>query len=229
MMRTIWFISVAAMGAILLVAAGCNIVGPVAAVVAGPGTIEAEYRLEDRPTVVFVDDRRNTMNPIALRRVIADRVTEELMRRNLITQMISPTDAMNYAAAHDSARNVIPVDVVGRAVGAEQVIFIEMLGFADQTAEQRSRGVASFQVRVIDVENRQRLFPTSGNGEGNFGSSAPARVMNANTRDISPEMLQSRALRSQVREMLANEVGDRVAKLFYKHEARDLGGRLEPR
>ncbi|TVQ50913.1 MAG: hypothetical protein EA377_13615 [Phycisphaerales bacterium] len=229
MMRTSLLISATALWAILLMTAGCNIVGPVAAVVAGPGSIEAEYRLEDRPTVVFVDDRKNTMNPIALRRVIADRVTEELMRRNLVTQMISPTDAMNYAAAHDSAKNVIPVDVVGRAVGAEQVIFIEMLGFADQTAEQRSRGVASFQVRVIDVENRERLFPTSGNGEGNFGSSAPARFLNANTRDISPEMLQSRALRTQVREMLANEVGDRVAKLFYKHEARDLGGRLEPR
>ncbi len=206
---------------------GCNIVGPVAAVVAGPGEIEAEYRLEDRPTVVFVDDRRNKVNPVALRRVIADRVTEDLMRRNLVSQMISPNDAMSYAAAHDSAKDIMPIEVVGRAVGAEQVIFIEMLEFADQTADQRSRGVASFQVRVIDVANRQRLFPAGG---GNGGpSSGSARVLQANTLDLSPDMYQSRAMRSQVREMLAHEVGDRTAKLFYKHEARDLGGRLEPR
>jgi hypothetical protein len=204
---------------VVLMMSGCNIVGPASYILSGPPTVDAEYQLQDRPTVVFIDDRENMVNPVMLRRVIADRVTDDLMSRKLITQAIRPTDAMGVAARRDTRSEVMPIDAIGREVGAEQVIYIEMVSFTDHLDDQTPRGMAVCKVRVIDVENRRRLYPSDEHEQ-------PYRLIQVMTREVSPDMYRSRATRIQVYEMLANETGSTVAKLFYKHEPRELGSRL---
>jgi len=213
-------LAVAFMLLVSLGSVGCNIVGPAAYIVGGPGTIEAEHALADRPTVVFVDDRENVVNPTSLRRVIAEKVSEDLMTRKVVTRTISPHDAMSLAARHDTHKEVMPIDAIGRAVGAEQIVYVEMLVFQESDG-QVPRPVAACRVRVIDVENRERVFPPS-------ESDRPYRQVELRMREVSPDQYRSRATRFQIVESLAEELGDRIAKLFYKHE-RDLGGRLEPR
>lgn len=203
-----------------LVASGCNIVGPAAYIVGGPGSIDAEHALADRPTVVFIDDRENIVNPTSLRRLIAEKVSQDLMTRKVVMRTISPHDAMSLASRHDTHKDVMPVDAVGRAVGAEQIVYVEMLVFQDSEG-QVPRPVAACRVRVIDVENRERLYPPR-------DAERPFRVLEVRMREVNPDLYRSRATRYQISESLANELGDRIAKLFYKHE-RDLGGRLESR
>lgn len=201
---------------------GCNLLGPASYIVAGTGSVPAEHKIVDRPTVVFVDDRENVVSPTMYRRVIAEKVSEELMVRKLVTRTISPADAMALAAQHDTSKEVMPVDAIGRAVGAEQVIYIEMVAFHDRSDGQIPRPAASCNVRVIDVTNRVRLFPESDGDQ-------PYRFVKAVTREFDPEYYRTRASRNAINETLANELGSAIAKLFYKHEARDLGGQLSTR
>ncbi|UCD75970.1 MAG: hypothetical protein JSV91_03425, partial [Phycisphaerales bacterium] len=76
--------AIPALAAVTLAAAflpACNIIGPVAYLIEGPGTIEAQYELPDVTTVVYVDDRANVVNPTNLRRVIGDRTSSDLMEK----------------------------------------------------------------------------------------------------------------------------------------------------
>jgi hypothetical protein len=211
--------------AVVLIAAslligGCNIVGPAAYLIAGPGMIEAEHQLADRPTVVFIDDRENVVNPVSLRRAIADKVSQDLMVKRVVRQTISPHDAMAVASRRDRHDNVMPIDAIGRAVGAEQIIFIEMLVFQDSEGYER-RPIAACRVRVIDVENRTRLYPPSDSVDN-------ARLVQVRMREVTEDAYRTRGTRHQISVALADELGDTIARLFYRHE-RDLGGRLEAR
>jgi hypothetical protein len=200
----------------------CNIVGPAAYIIHGPPQVDAVYTLQDRPTVVFIDDRENLVNPVSLRRAIADKVSEDLMVKKLVTRTISPHDAMALASRRDTSRDVMPIDAIGRAVGAEQVIFIEMLAFSDHLDGKVPQAVSITRVRVIDVEHRRRLFPPD-------DARDPAHTVHVVTREFSAEMYRSRATRHQIYESLAQETGDQIAKLFYRHEPRELGSRLQSR
>ena len=100
---------------------GCNIAAPIYYLLHGPARTPAVYDLADRPTVVFVDDRSNTIahNAASMRRLIAATVSTELMRKNLLTVTIRPQDALAMSRQHDRFKDVMPVDAIGEAVGAE--------------------------------------------------------------------------------------------------------------
>ena len=217
---------ITAMILLLLAAAsgGSNILGPVAYFVEGPPTVDAEYLLPDRPTVVFVDDRANVIgsNAPALRRAIADKVSEELMVKKLVAITFSPRDAMGAAASKDRHEELMPIDAIGRAVGAEQVIYVEMLAFTGSPDGVTPRPTAVCRVRVIDVTERTRLYPPEDSQEA-------SRLLQVSTREVDPTILQSPASRLKAYQALAEETGDQIAKLFYKHERKELGGSLQPR
>jgi hypothetical protein len=203
---------------------GCNIAGPVAYFVGGPPSVNAEYKLPDRPTVVFVDDRANTIgtNAPSIRRAIAEKVCEDLMVKKLVTTTISPRDAMGVVATSDRHGELMPIDAIGRAVGAEQVIYVQMLSFSGTSDGTTPRPTAVCRVRVIDVVERKRLYPSPDGQEA-------SRLLEVNTREVDPATLRSAASRLKVYQALADETGEQIAKLFYKHEIKELGGSLEPR
>ena len=205
---------------------GCNIAGPIYAVVAGPPTVEAEYVLTDRPTVVFVDDRSNTIgsNARVMRAAIADKVAEDLMVKEVIApeNMISPRDAMGIVGREDRHSSLMPIDAIGRAVGAEQIIYIEMAAFTSSPDGAIPRPTSACRVRVIDVPQRQRLFPAADSGEA-------SRALQASTTEIDPALLRSPSSRLKVFQALAEETGEQIAKLFYKHAIKELGENLNPR
>jgi hypothetical protein len=213
---TLGLIAIASMGG------GCNIVGPAAYIMSGPPTVDALYTLQDVPTVVYIDDRSNQVNPVSLRRVIGDTASEDLMVQKLVTTTISPQDAMNIAARNDRNNQIMPIEEIGKAVGAKQVIYIEMLQFADTPDGYTPRPIAACRVRVIDVDNRKRVFP----GPEMRESSHLLQVM---TREVDPELYRTRAGRLQVFDALAHETGHEIAKVFYKHERKQLGGNLNSR
>lgn len=214
-----------AMLAAAVVVGGCNVVGPIAYFIGGPGTVKAQYVLEERPTVVYVDDRASVIdtNARALRLAIAQQVTTELMVHKALAPelMIDARDAMGAVIAKDRASELMAIDEIGRSVGAEVIIYLEMLAFAVSPDGVTPRPTAACQVRVIDVTNRVRLFPPADGGE-------QARRVNAVLPEMDPTAFRTLASRSKVFEVLASELGDSVARVFYSYEAGDLGGRLEP-
>ncbi|MCP3905394.1 MAG: hypothetical protein GY715_17345 [Planctomycetes bacterium] len=212
--------------ALLVLLPACNIVGPLAYFVGGLPKIDAQYEIQPRPTVVFVDDRANVIDSNArlLRLELADVVTSELMEQDILTveTAISPRDAMGMALSRDRFSELLPIDAIGREVGAEQIIYIEMHAFRDTGDGTVPRPTGSCRVRVLDVTNRVRLFPPE-------DDQMPSRIVNAVIPPVDPGLLRSQSSRLKVHRALIESLGSSVAKLFYRHEARELGDRLKPR
>ncbi len=201
----------------------CNILSPARFLLMGPTKTPAMYTLEDRPTVVFVDDRNNAIpiNSSRIRRRIADDVSSELMAHDLVTRTISPRDAMSLARRRDREGNLMSMEAIGQAVGAEQLIYIEMLSFRGSVDNVTTRPAAACRVKVIDVVTRTRLFPPAG-GETDW-QEVPVLGL-----PVSLELYRSAEGRRRIEQSLSVVIGDRIAKLFYKHIPDELGSRLTP-
>ena len=212
-------------GALLAAAAllaSCNVVGPAAYIIEGPAKVDARYTLADVPTVVYVDDRSNVVNPVSLRRVIAEKVGEVLMVKKLVQHTINPQDAISLTTKRERNSNILSMEEIATMVGAKQLIYVEMDRFDPTPDGFTPRPVASCRVRVIDVEKRMRVFPP-------VESQAASWPVQSMTREVDPEAFRTTSARLQVFEGLAIKTGEDIAKLFYKHEARELGGNLNPR
>ena len=151
-MRPVVLMSLLILSATVL--SSCNILTPIAIIFAPDPKVEAEYELQDRPTVVFVDDRQSLVTPTSLRRIIADRVSQDLMVKEILTTTISTTDAEAIARQGDTSGNPMPIDAIGRSVGAEQVIYIEVLEFKDRTDRFTPQPRSTCRIRVIGQSAR---------------------------------------------------------------------------
>ncbi|MCH7546721.1 MAG: hypothetical protein IID30_10010 [Planctomycetes bacterium] len=205
--------------AMMMLLTGCNIILPFVIILAPDPKVEAAYKLQDRPTVVFVDDRNGVVSPTTLRRLVADRISQDLMLKKVVTRTISPRDAEAVARQRDSHNKMLAIDAIGRAVGAEQVIYVEIIEFKDRIDRYtlRPRGVC--RVRVLDVTNRVRLFPPPDAAEA-------SQIVEVLMDEMQAELYNSRASRSKIGEALANQLGEMTAKLFYKYNGSKLGTNL---
>lgn len=194
----------------------CNIIAGVTYLVTPDPEQLARYDLPDVRAVVFIDDRRNVMPPIRLRRVIADRVTNDLLTKNVLTTIISPTDVMRVSAQHDRHNAPLSVAELGRAVDASIVIYVEMSTFTLTSDRQTADPRAGCFIRVIDVENETRLFPTD----------KAAFPVTISLKRIDPHRIASAGERRKLEEQLAGELGDAIAKVFYRHNTGRLGENL---
>ncbi len=180
---------------VMLSAISCNIMGPAAYIVGGLPQQDAEYILESRATVVYVDDRANAIprSSFAIRRAIADKVTADLMTNGVLAPelTINPRDGMSLAQAKDRHGDLLPVDAIGREVGAEQIIYIEMMAFTDRPDGVTPRPTAICRVRVTDVTNRMRLYPP---GEG----AAAGRMIQLALPTLDPSAVDSPSSRLKV-------------------------------
>jgi len=201
----------------------CNILSPAAFLAFGETKTPAMYELEDRPTVVFVDDRNNAIpiNASRIRRRIADDVTRELMAHELVSLTISPRDAMALARRRDREGDLMSMEAIGEAVGAEQLIYIEMLSFRGSVDNMTPRPGAMCRVKVIDIVARTRAFPPVG-GESDWQEVGALGV------PMSLELYRNSEGRRQIEVSLSAAIADKVTKLFYKHVPDELGSRLTP-
>lgn len=207
-----------------LVLSACNILGPASYIALGPEAVPARHELLDRPTVVFVDDRANAipMNAPNTRRAIADRVTEELLKREVVTQMINPADAMSYARRRDRDDDLMPIDELGRAVGAEQVIYVELDSFKGSPDGVQARMLSACRVKVIDAVAKVRLSPPPDHELGWWEVKTMSGIMN-------PDQYRTERGRRDLQAILAELTGDDIARVFYKHAPGEVGTRLQQR
>jgi hypothetical protein len=201
---------------------GCNIIGPAHYLVAGGPKVDAEYNLVETPTLVYIDDRSNVVNPISLRKVIADRASADLMTQDVLKTTISSQDAMTLAAQRERNSQILSIEEIASAVGARQVIYVEMVQFHDTPDGFTPRPVALCRVKVIDLDAKARVYPPQ-------DADLPHRELQVMTREVDPALYASRGGRLKVFEALAEQTGAEVAKLFYKHEQRPLGENLNSR
>lgn len=194
---------------------GCNIIVPAAYIIEGPPSNDAQYTLPDRKVVVFVDDRKNLLSRTQLRTVIGDKVASDLLAQELVPEAIASRDALAVARRDESAGKSLSTSEIGEKVGAEVVIYVRVISFNLAEPGGNPLPNAMARVRVIDATNRQRLFPTD--------VEDPGVEVTSDMREVSMDLYNSPSGRRSIEEQLAENMGDRIAKVFYKHEKNELG------
>jgi hypothetical protein len=162
------------------------------------------------------------VNPISLRRVIADKASADIMQFTDVDITIAPQDAMSIVAKKERANKVMSIEDIGKEVGAQQVIYVEMVMFAESPDGATPKPTAHAQVRVIDIEAQERVFPPADGTE-------KSRSIQASLNVVDPAELRNGSSRSKLMQQLADETGEVIGKLFYKHEPHNLGSNLQPR
>ncbi|MSR69630.1 MAG: hypothetical protein EXS17_04715 [Phycisphaerales bacterium] len=194
---------------------GCNILLPASYILQGGPKAPAAYELPAKRTAMLVDDRSNRMSRVALRIEIGETVATELLENDVIPEAISTRDSVAYARRSDSAKQPISIQRIGEALGAEQLIFIEVDQFVLSGGSEQGGPEAIALIKVFDITSGARLWPNAG-----------SEAVQSFIRDIDPSLLQTSAGRREIEDKLAQQLGSDIAKIFYEHERRELGGRL---
>ena len=199
------------------VLSSCNIAAGVSYIITPDPSQKALFTLQDVRTVVFIDDRRNTMHPSRLRLVIAERVTTDLLTKKIISTIISPKDIIRVSAANDRYNDPLSISKLGKAVEADVVIYVELDSFGLTNDGQTANPIATCSLRVISVVENKRLFPTD----------QASQFVRANLKKVKPHRVSSTKELRKLAEELAEELGDAIAKVFYDHNTGRLGENLE--
>lgn len=192
----------------VLLVGGCNIAQAVDAVTRPDPEVKAQYDIADRTTVVLVDDPGSHVNPVRLRREIAAATTDKLLQRRAVSDMIDPRDAFQIARKMDRPGNPVSLDEIGRAVGASQLIYIEVMGFGIQQGPRGLEPRADLRVKLIDVDGRRRLYPADDGAGGSFGGSVSVSIDQQELQSIGVDRLNKAQME------LAQRSGVAVARLF---------------
>ena len=206
--------------------ASCNIITPVAYAIDGAGQIEAEYVLLDRKTGVFVDDPDTIFPRTALRLTLGDTISFDLMQRELLTSTVATRDAV-AASRNGTAGNaakLISIMAIGRSLDCAQVIHIQPTVFDidGRTDDRGLRPTAVVRVKIIDIENKVRLYPM-------LEIQPEGREITAIIREKDANALRTRSGRAQVEDELMKKLAVEITRLFYKHDRVDLGENLGTR
>ncbi len=208
-----WVVSgIALIGCALM---SCNIVAPVYAVIEGPPTVPAVYELDpERSIVAVIDDRGNGFESVvprrSLRRDIGEAFEQTLIDRRVVPaeNVIRAMDALRLMA-NESSGELMPAVEIGRRLGAEVVIYVNVTGFSITTdgTSLSPRGTA--RVQVFDAEANAFLAPAGG---GYFTvdvepPAIPGSVETADRDDVQ-----------DAQRVLAVALGTRLAFLFFEHE-----------
>ena len=199
----------------LLSLAGCNIIGAIAYKVSGSPTIKAQYAPPKSKTLVIVE---NYHNPSTLR-LEADAVARHLveeMKMHKVAPVVDPSDAEAHREGEGTAFRKMPVDAIGRALGAKQVIYVDLERFdlRQTVGSELLGGHAAARVRVVG-EGGDVLWPTDSAG------GYPVEVK------VEPQRVPAGVGDFAVRRQLHSDLADRIAKLFYDWKADSADGSAE--
>ena len=205
---------------------GCEVAGWAAQAI--PKKVKATYVLPDRPTLVMVDDPDRRLRDPSLPRYIATEISNALAQHSAVTKVVAPDtiDALMIKLGDDFDRSGI--DQIGREVGAEQVVHVHVESAKLYPEPGLLQPQAVVQVKVIDVVNRRRLFPTIGRGDGQTAYSLSSRGIRLNVRMLPRGSTdESHAVQTLLMRRLASRIARDSARLFHDFLPRQPGEPFE--
>lgn len=201
-------ILVAAAAVTLAVTAGCNILGPIFLVAHGPPRVPALYELpRERPTVVLIDDPDNRIGSRQFRIEMAKVVEERLLAKQKVRTMIA-SEQLTRVLARERVEDRLTIGEIGRAVGAEVVIWVGVQSFELLQDSENIAPRASLRIKVLDVTGEKRLWPDE-LPHHDLVVAMPRRA------GAAPETASERR---RLLSELAQYSGRAIAELFYTEE-----------
>jgi hypothetical protein len=211
-------------GVLALLAAGlvalpaCNMAVPALYVIQGPNKKPAQFTLpEDRKLVVFVDDRENVVSRLQLRAQIADDIGTVLQQQELVREVVSGRELIAYVRRVETASRRVPIDELGKVVGADLVLYVEMDSFALSADGASATPVSTGYLKVIDLREKRRLFPPDGDDPRGF-------PVTSEVKNMDLEMYRTSAARRKAEDLLAKTFAQDVARVFFEHDPKNFGG-----
>jgi hypothetical protein len=198
------------------VMAGCAAFGFVAKAVSDSTPVPKVHALAEQTTVVFVDDPDHVLPNLTVGSTIAQRITADLQAGKAVARLVPPTKIDELRAA-EPGFGKLPVDEVGRRVGADQVVYVQINSFTLGVEDGAFRPLAEAEVKVIDAVKRARVFPTGQRGH-TVTHQLNYRHESADTRG------HTHVLTRQVAERLGRD----VAFLFYDHPRPETDVSVQP-
>ncbi len=198
-----------------LLTTGCNVVGVVASRIGPEPTIPAQFAPAKSRTVVLVE---NFHNPASLRLeadAIARHLSEELTLHD-VAPMVDQADVDALRQKNTAAYRQMPLDAIGRAVGAKQIIYVDLERFdiSHALASEMLGGQADARVRLVDDAGAV-LWPLDSAG------GYPVSVK------IQPQPVAAGAGDFAVRRQLHAALAGKVAKLFHAWKGEGSDGAEE--
>jgi hypothetical protein len=187
---------------------GCNIVAPAALLIHGPEKSPRLHPLDpEKVTVILIDDRQNKVPRRALRLAMGEVAEKQLLAKRVVNDMVTGQSAL-VAAGNDRSGRPAPIAEIGRAVGAQVVIYATVDEFTLLPDGQTYAPTVRMRVKVVDVESDTRLWPVDPSGHSVF----------VRPQVTSRDAPNSIAGRYQAEEELAQLAGVYLANLFHDHE-----------
>lgn len=183
---------------------GCNIVSAVAYKVSGAPKEPAEYKPENRLTLVLVEHYENPDQYHGSAVQLERQISNELAENKAVP--LVPGEKLEVLRSNDvAAYRKLSIDQVGKALGAKQVIYVNLVKFTADTPIGGSElaGLAEARVRIIDVDTGRKLWPAD---------SSEGREIKYETKHEEAVNFESRP---EVQDQLSQSLAGKIARLFY--------------
>jgi hypothetical protein len=189
-------------------AAGCNVVAPIAYAIHGPGQVEPVHTLDEERTVVyFIDDPSSKIAQRRLRYTMADVASHTLLEKKVVVDVLDSRTIL-AAATKERHGDRMSITELGRAVGADIVVYAVVTNFSMANEGNTFVPSTSMRVKVIDVAEGVRVWPAA-----ESGYLVEVRLPQ---RPGTTALEQTNRLQTET--ALAEKAGLALAQMFYKHE-----------
>ena len=193
----------------VLLPAGCNILGAAAYIYNGPEKTPAVFMLPpERITVMFIDDRSSQASRV-VRTAMGTTAEKALLENKAVVDMVE-SKAVQLVTSREKDKKLLTKAAVGKAVGAQTVIYAFVDYFSLSSDGQTYSPLASLRVSVIDVESGKRLFPPPDVADEYF----PLNVTIPAQAGAAPASVSAI---SQAEIGFGRVVGTAIAEMFYDH------------
>jgi len=212
--------------AVLSALTGCNVIAGAAALMPKP-PVPAQYEIEDKATLVLVEDKAGVVRDPSVVRQITASIQSALAKNEAITVEfvdVSRVDALRTTLGSEFERTSL--GAIGRELGASQVIYVDITGFQLQTGGGLFEPKIWMSVRLIDIDAGKRVFPPD-RDENGIQSSQSAYAMLSGL-STSTHSAQGGAARTIAARDLSSQAGLDVARLFFEWKRPEPGENLGP-
>lgn len=255
--RSLGSILLAGVAALLCVAtaaslSGCNIFAFAAYAAGGLDKVEKQFQLEDKPTLIWVDDPQNLLGSPTLSAVVVANIEFYLKKQDAFgvqekakksdgwfadskTQKPVEEPLLPQAALYEVQSRLgadfekASIGEIGKLAGAQQVVHVLVTDVVYQASPGYWRPRAVCEVKVLDVIEGKRLFPPQQAFESGVEGGGPLpgyRVkteLHASTGDMGTDQADMLLLQQK----LARNIGLDVSRLFYDWAPDEPGTRFE--
>lgn len=201
--------------ALALALTGCNYITPLAYAIHGPGEVPAAYELrkehKDSTLAILVDDPSSTTSRSLLRTTIAETAQSRIVKKKLVARVVSARSVLNASIAPGPDGKPLPVDEIGRRVGADLIVYVGLLQFDPIGTDTQGPG-AAMSVKLIEPATGKRVWPEEPEGYRLLASLPNTGGSFTRNGRLTPGQL------FEAESALAAKAGLALAELFYDVE-----------